>query len=74
MSPTTTMTPSGESPREARRPTALSSRKNTLIGTWNVRTMYESGRCDNVTREMDRYKIQLLGLTETRWIGPERKS
>ena len=75
MSPTTTMTPSGESPREARRPTALSSRKNTLIGTWNVRTMYESGRCENISNKNLWERTQQLAAPvevrrrKWRWIG-----
>ncbi|CAG2251701.1 unnamed protein product [Mytilus edulis] len=51
-----------------RRPMELFSTKlTTRIGTWNVRTLYQSGKCAQVTKEMDRYKIEILGLSEVRW-------
>ena len=51
-----------------RKPTELFSAKyTTKIGTWNVRTLYQSGKCAQAAKEMDRYKIDLLGLSEVRW-------
>ena len=48
----------------------LLSHKNSLrIGCWNVRTMSEAGRCDQVAREMNRYGLRILALSETRWAG-----
>ncbi|MCH9665805.1 MAG: hypothetical protein K0U41_08180 [Gammaproteobacteria bacterium] len=37
------------------------------IGTWNVRTLYQAGKLDNVRQEMDRLEINILGICETRW-------
>ena len=37
------------------------------IGTWNVRTLYQSGKLDNATQEMNRMSIDILGLSEVRW-------
>lgn len=37
------------------------------IGNWNVRTLYETGKSAQVAREMDRYNIDVLGLSEVRW-------
>ena len=37
------------------------------VAAWNVRTMYESGRTAQVVREMERYKVNLLGVSEMRW-------
>ena len=37
------------------------------IGTWNVRTLFQKGKLDNVTQEMQRLHINLLGLCEVRW-------
>ena len=37
------------------------------IATWNVRTMYQSGKMDNVLKEMKRLKINILGVCEVRW-------
>jgi exonuclease III len=37
------------------------------LGTWNVRTLLEPGRCAQVAKEMANYKLQVLGLSEVRW-------
>ena len=37
------------------------------IATWNVRTMYQSGKMDNIMMEMKRMKINILGVCEVRW-------
>ncbi|KAL9954105.1 hypothetical protein ACROYT_G041600 [Oculina patagonica] len=64
------MTPSGEIPREARRPTTLLTMKGrTRIGTWNVRTLYEAGRATQVANEMRQYNIAVLAICESRWNG-----
>ena len=42
-------------------------RKEIRIGAWNVRTMYESGKTAQVTKEMVRYKVNILGVSEMRW-------
>ena len=53
---------------EAVLPINLLSSKNVLrIGAWNIRTMYETGKTVQVAREMDRYKLEILGLSEVRW-------
>ena len=31
-------------------------RKNTYIGTWNVRTLREEGKLEELTHELDRYR------------------
>ena len=64
------MTRAGESPREASAPTTLLNIKTkTKIGTWNIRTLYESGKTAQVCKEMHRYNLRILGLCETRWNG-----
>ena len=61
--------PCSESRREAARLTPLlTPRKTTRIATWNIRTMYESGKTTQVAQEMRNYNISLLGLCETRWL------
>ena len=37
------------------------------IGAWNVRKLARSVNLQNVKREMGRYKIDTLGMTEVRW-------
>ena len=62
------MTPSGETLPGARRPVPLLSMKvTTKIGTWNVRTMYETCKAAQVANEMRRYNIAVLGICESRW-------
>jgi len=33
-------------------------------GTWNVRSLYRSG---SLTRELSRYRLDLVGVQEVRW-------
>ena len=64
------MTQVGESLMEANLPTnLLTMTAKTKIGTWNVRTMYETGKAAQVANEMRRYDIQVLGICESRWNG-----
>ena len=46
---------------------AVSAKTTTLIGFWNVQTMYERGRMAQVIAEMKRYKLDILGVSESRW-------
>ena len=63
----------GESLREASAQTTLLTAKiKTRIGTWNIRTLYEAGKSAQVSREMHRYNLKMLGLCETRWNGTGR--
>lgn len=39
------------------------------IGTWNVRSVYKPGKMHNVIHEMQRLKLNILGISETRWPG-----
>ena len=45
----------------------VNTRKPVRLATWNVRTLYQSGKLDNVKQEMERLKINILGISETRW-------
>ena len=37
------------------------------IGQWNVRTVFETGKCAQVIKEMQRYGISILRVSEMRW-------
>ena len=37
------------------------------IGTWNVRTLYQPGKLDNLIQELNHMKIDIMGIAETRW-------
>src|SRR5215469_961801 len=39
------------------------------IAIWNVRTLYQIGKLENVKREMNRMRVDMLGLSEVRWPG-----
>ena len=44
---------------------SLATPKHTLrVGAWNVRTMYETGKTAQVFKEMERYRLNILGLSE----------
>ena len=50
----------------------LSAKRKTKLGFWNVRTMYETGKLAQVTAEMQRYNLHILGVSESRWTGSGR--
>ena len=62
------MTLLGQTRQKTNQPNLLKTGEPMLIGTWNIRTMYEAGRSVNIAREMKKYKLKLLGLCETRWL------
>ena len=42
-------------------------KKVTKIGFWNIRTMNETGKLKQIVKEMERYQLDILGLSEIRW-------
>ena len=62
------MTGNSESLREAAdtKMEVLTTKYKTRVGFWNVRTMYEIGRLAQVTSELIRYGLTLLGISECR--------
>ena len=68
------MTQLNESQREVQRPTVINAPKlQTIIGCWNVRTVYEIGKSAQVAREMKNYRmgsrIGISSISEVRWTG-----
>ena len=39
----------------------------TKIATWNVRTLFQKGKLDNVLQEAERLNLSVLGISEMRW-------
>jgi hypothetical protein len=39
------------------------------FGTWNVRSLYREGSLKTVSRELARYKLDLVRVQEVRWKG-----
>ena len=59
-----------ESNREAAMPTNLLNTKSaSILGTWNVRTMYQRGKAAQIAKELHKYKIEVMRFSETRWIS-----
>ena len=65
------MTLPDQSQTEVRRlTTSLTKPKVSVnIGCWNVRTLYSIGKSAQLAREMDKYKIDVMGISECRWTG-----
>ena len=43
--------------------------EEVTIGTWNVRTLHQCGKVQELEHELKRYKWDILGLSEVRWTG-----
>ena len=52
-----------------RQKTTMCLRDEIKIRTWNVRTMFQSRKLENIKQEMSRLKVNVLGLCEIRWSG-----
>ena len=39
------------------------------IGTWNVRTLYQTGETELLKHALKRYSWDILGISELQWIG-----
>ena len=61
------MKPASESRKEAGQRKSPSSAKCLRIGSWNVRTLYKSGKLAQAAREMGRYILHICGISETLW-------
>ena len=44
-----------------------SRKRDILLGTWNVRSLYRAGSLMAAARELARYKLDLVGVQEVRW-------
>ena len=67
----TRMTSTDESRKEVCRPTdpLLKPRHMIQIGNWNVRTMYATGKTEQIARELRNNKLKIMGISEARWTG-----
>ena len=48
--------------------TACNTREKMKIATWNVRTMYQAGKLENIVLETKRMGIDIMGVAEVRWL------
>src|SRR5215468_9385022 len=42
-------------------------KRDILLGTWNVRSLYRVGSIMAAARELARYKLDLVGVQKIRW-------
>ena len=65
----------GQTVQGAQRPTnSIITPKDTLVmGNWNVRSLYRGGATAQVAREIERYKLDILGISKCRWTGAGRQ-
>ncbi|XP_061738805.1 craniofacial development protein 2-like [Nerophis ophidion] len=48
------------------------TKANTRVSIWNVRTLFQCGRMDQVLKTMRDYRLDILGISEIRWTGQGR--
>jgi len=48
-------------------PRGRQRKRDIVLGTWNVRSLYRVGSLTAVARELTRYKLDLVGVQEVRW-------
>jgi hypothetical protein len=39
------------------------------FGTWNIRSLCRAGSLETLSKELSKYRLDLLGLREVRWEG-----
>jgi len=44
-----------------------SGKRDILLGTWNVRSLYRAGSPTAASRHLSRYKLDVVGVQEVRW-------
>ena len=74
--PTASMMPAGQSSTgeaSRRMNTFLGPKTVIRIGYWNVRTMAQTTKTAQVVKEMERYRLSILGISEMRWPGSDQK-
>ena len=65
----------GQSREEATRRTLgqiLTPKHCVKIGTWNVQTLWDTAKGLKLAKEMDRYGLEILGVSECRYTGSGR--
>ncbi|XP_072036823.1 uncharacterized protein [Amphiura filiformis] len=46
----------------------LHAKKKIGIGTWNVRTLHQPGNLELLIHQLENYKWEIMGISETHWI------
>uniref|UniRef100_A0A914VBS7 Craniofacial development protein 2-like n=1 Tax=Plectus sambesii TaxID=2011161 RepID=A0A914VBS7_9BILA len=50
----------------------FNTKEITLIGTWNVQTLFQTGKTAQLLQEFDTYQLDVMGISEMRWTGSGR--
>lgn len=50
----------------------FNTKANTRVGTWNVCSLFQTGRMDQVLKTMKDYRLDILDVCEMRWTGQGR--
>ena len=51
----------------------LTPKYKIRVGSWNVRTLYQAGKLQQVLREMTNYKVEILCVSEAIWTDSGRR-
>ena len=70
------MTDDSQTLTEADTPTVdvLKPKRRTRVATWNVQTLNQPGKLAQVVKEFDAYRLDMLGITEARWLKSDKKT
>ena len=49
------------------RPALFSTKSLIGIGTWNVRTLHQEGNLNILLHQLDKFKWEIIGISETHW-------
>ncbi|XP_016427672.1 craniofacial development protein 2-like [Sinocyclocheilus rhinocerous] len=49
--------------------TTFTAKRITRMGTWNIRTLHQSSRLNQLLKEFEQHRFDLLGISEVRWTG-----
>ena len=63
-----------EEVRGRMRSSIFSAKSITKIATWNVRTLFQTGKLAQTIKEFYSYNLSLLGISEMRWTGSGKMS
>ncbi|XP_037930963.1 craniofacial development protein 2-like [Teleopsis dalmanni] len=45
----------------------LSMKSKSMIGVWNVRSLIGPGKLEQLSRELSKFKLDMIGISECRW-------
>src|SRR5215475_7557859 len=52
-----------------RRRMRVTGKQKLVVGTWNVRSLWQTGKYQLLIHEMECFRYDILGLCEVRWTG-----